>query len=128
MLYSISLQLGRPWMLHVDDLVRTAGTWYKDNLATNWGDAILSAFVELRTIGSEMLEIMSDEDSCNHRQSEISLSMFSSELDLWDKKWDNFFRGRKIIQGLCSVRKLTVSQLKILTHHNSFCSDSIEVI
>ncbi|KAI0648197.1 fungal-specific transcription factor domain-containing protein [Trametes meyenii] len=55
---SLSMQTGKHWQLHEDDLVRNASTWHEDGCSGPRGevrpeDVIVAAFVRLRLIGSE---------------------------------------------------------------------------
>ncbi|KAI9729305.1 MAG: hypothetical protein M1834_006976 [Cirrosporium novae-zelandiae] len=90
----ISLQLGKPWMLHVDDFIRGTETWYACRYAVMNNDAILSAFVELRKIGPDILELISSDLSYGHHQSyEIMLNLFNTDLDKWEERWYEASKG-----------------------------------
>jgi hypothetical protein len=89
---SISLQLGKQWMLHIDDLTRRADIWYQHELVIPSGDAILASFVELRVLSSDLLDVLDiDSTSSTQQQHEMLLNMFNTDLDKWESKWRYIF-------------------------------------
>jgi hypothetical protein len=94
--HSVSLQLGKQWMLHVDDITRSAGIWYQHELAIPNSDAILSAFVQLRLLTSDLLDVVDNDLSpSNQQQYEVLLRIFNTDLDDWEKKWNAIFEKRR---------------------------------
>lgn len=89
---SISLQLGKQWMLHIDHLTRRVDLWYQHELVIPSGDAILASFVELRVLSSDLLDVLDiDSSSSNQQQHEMLLNMFNTDLDKWESKWGDVF-------------------------------------
>ncbi|EMR84894.1 putative aldo keto reductase protein [Botrytis cinerea BcDW1] len=85
---SLSLQLDKPWMIDESNLISKAGEWYQEEYAVPGGDLLLSAFVCLRLISAEFLELSSStkSDSQNSR-SEILSKLLNTELNTWEKDW-----------------------------------------
>lgn len=91
-LSSISLQVGKPWMLHEDDLTRRVDTWCSHELAIPSGDSILAAFVQLRVLSSDLLNILEVEIAPNSQHEQgMLLHKFNTGLDEWKDKWDEVF-------------------------------------
>jgi hypothetical protein len=84
-------------MLHVDELTRRVDTWCQHDLAMPSGDSILAAFVQLRIISSDLLDVLEiDFTSSNQQQHELLLDQFNVELDRWKEKWNVVFEKSKI--------------------------------
>lgn len=99
---SISLQIGKQWMLHIDDLTRRVDTWYQHELAIPNGDAILAAFVQLRVLSSDLLDVLEiDVSSGNQQQQEMLLHLFDTDLDKWEKRWNDVFEKTSL--GPCHM-------------------------
>ncbi|PGH00029.1 hypothetical protein GX51_06028 [Blastomyces parvus] len=88
---SVSLQLGKPWMIQIDPLIRSAEYWHQHVYAVPGCDQIMSAFVQLRIIGSEILELSWIDPAAITAQSiiknEVILKLFNGDLDRWEAKW-----------------------------------------
>lgn len=79
-------------MIHIDETIQKAESWFKEDLAISGGDAILSAFTDLRIIGSDILDVICDEaTSEDNQQGEILLALFNGDLDKWEKRWQVVF-------------------------------------
>ncbi|PQE23767.1 aldo keto reductase protein [Rutstroemia sp. NJR-2017a BBW] len=64
---SLSLQLGKPWMIETTDLITGARDWHQEPYAVPGGDMLLSAFVCLRLISADMLDLPSRSSSSRMR-------------------------------------------------------------
>ncbi|OJD24117.1 hypothetical protein ACJ73_04523 [Blastomyces percursus] len=88
---SVSLQLGKPWMIQMDPLIRSAEHWHQNVYAVPGCDQIMSAFVQLRILGSEILELFWIDPVATTAQSiiknEVILKLFNGDLDRWEAKW-----------------------------------------
>ncbi|KKZ62248.1 hypothetical protein EMCG_00415 [[Emmonsia] crescens] len=88
---SVSLQLGKPWMIQVDPLLRSAENWHQDVYAVPGCDQVMSAFVQLRILGSEILDLFWIDPVATTAQSitknEVILKLFNGDLDRWEAKW-----------------------------------------
>ncbi|KLJ07019.1 hypothetical protein EMPG_17494 [Blastomyces silverae] len=88
---SVSLQLGKPWMIQMDPLIRSAEHWHQHVYAVPGCDQIMSAFVQLRILGSEILELFWIDPVATTAQSIIKneeiLKLFNGDLDRWEAKW-----------------------------------------
>ncbi|OAT10031.1 hypothetical protein BDBG_05713 [Blastomyces gilchristii SLH14081] len=88
---SVSLQLGKPWMIQMDPLIRSAEHWHQHVYAVPGCDQIMSAFVQLRILGSEILELFWIDPVATTAQSiikiEVILKLFNGDLDRWEAKW-----------------------------------------
>ncbi|KAF7940566.1 uncharacterized protein EAE98_000693 [Botrytis deweyae] len=85
---SLSLQLDKPWMIDQNNLISKASEWYQEEYAVPGEDLLLSAFVCLRLISAEFLELSSSTklDSQKFR-SEILSKLLNTELNTWEKDW-----------------------------------------
>ncbi|ODH34118.1 hypothetical protein ACO22_03163 [Paracoccidioides brasiliensis] len=88
---SVSLQMGKPWMIQVDPLIRNAGNWHQHIYAVPGCDQIMSAFVQLRILGSDILELFGIDPVTTTAESvakgEVILKLFNGDLDRWEAKW-----------------------------------------
>ncbi|OJD18325.1 hypothetical protein AJ78_01638 [Emergomyces pasteurianus Ep9510] len=88
---SVSLQLGKPWMIQIDALIRSAENWHQHVYAVPGCDQIMSAFVQLRILGSEILDLFWVDPVTTTAQSitrnEVILKLFNGDLDRWEAKW-----------------------------------------
>ncbi|PGH14759.1 hypothetical protein AJ80_05803 [Polytolypa hystricis UAMH7299] len=88
---SVSLQLGKPWMIQIDPLIRNSESWHQHPYAVPGCDHIMSAFVQLRILGSEILDLFwVDPETTNPQsisQNEALLKLFNGDLDRWEAKW-----------------------------------------
>ncbi|TGO52936.1 hypothetical protein BCON_0132g00030 [Botryotinia convoluta] len=85
---SLSLQLDKPWMIDQNNLISKASEWYQEEYAVPGGDLLLSAFVCLRLISAEFLELSSSTKSDSQKfRSEILSKLLNTELNTWEKDW-----------------------------------------
>ncbi|CDO70586.1 hypothetical protein BN946_scf184636.g19 [Trametes cinnabarina] len=100
---SLSMQTGKQWMLHEDELVRHSGTWHEDGCMGSRGevrpeDVIVAAFVQLRLIGSKATDVFYSRSSGASPPYSPDISMdrdlhdFNSSLDEWFKVWQEQLR------------------------------------
>ncbi|EFW17496.1 conserved hypothetical protein [Coccidioides posadasii str. Silveira] len=88
---SVSLQLGRPSMIHMDHLIRNAETWHQHAYAVPGIDEVMVSFVQLRILGFDLLDVFWLHPVATTSQTidkdEFILKTFNSELDRWEAKW-----------------------------------------
>ncbi|CAD6457588.1 a2cb6896-4ef5-4347-90c3-210530571b3f [Sclerotinia trifoliorum] len=85
---SLSLQLDKPWMIAQNNLISKANEWYQEAYAVPGGDMLLSAFVCLRVIGAEMLELASSMKlKAQSPRSEVLSRLLNTEISRWEKDW-----------------------------------------
>ncbi|KAL3419510.1 fungal specific transcription factor domain-containing protein [Phlyctema vagabunda] len=85
---SISLQVGKPCMIEQNDFITTAQDWYKQPFAVFGADALLCAFVTLRIISSEIVELVSPDRSARHiQQSDTLMKLLNSNITRWEEYW-----------------------------------------
>ncbi|KAI5309928.1 hypothetical protein KEM55_002107 [Ascosphaera atra] len=88
---SVSLQVGKPWMIQMDALIRSSDTWHQHAYAVPGTDQVMSAFVQLRVLGSELLDkFCVDFQACSPevlQKNEVILKLFNGDLDRWEGKW-----------------------------------------
>ncbi|KAI0371838.1 hypothetical protein BV20DRAFT_965134 [Pilatotrama ljubarskyi] len=100
---SLSMQTGKHWMLHEDELVRNSRTWHEDGCSGARGeirpeDVIVAAFVQLRLIGSEATDTFYNRASAlspaypSGVSFEHELHKSNSKLDVWSETWDEQLR------------------------------------
>ncbi|KAI5296669.1 hypothetical protein KEM52_002076 [Ascosphaera acerosa] len=88
---SVSLQVGKPWMIQMDAVIRASETWHQHAYAVPGVDQIMSAFVQLRILGSDLLDICQIDPRAGaseafHRNESV-LSSFNDHLDRWETHW-----------------------------------------
>jgi hypothetical protein len=98
----LSLQVGKPWIIPEDDLIKNAGDWWERDAVATPCDMIVSAFVELRAIGSDAMSLLFNDG--RSRSNDVVLPMegilkiLNSELDKWQQKWyTNFAQSKKLL-------------------------------
>lgn len=78
-------------MIQIDPLIRNSESWHQDAYAVPGCDQIMSAFVQLRMIGSEILDLFYVDPLAPTPDAiskvEVFLRLFNGELDKWDAKW-----------------------------------------
>ncbi|KAI5303088.1 hypothetical protein KEM56_000044 [Ascosphaera pollenicola] len=88
---SVSLQVGKPWMIQMDPLIRASDTWCQHAYAVPGIDQIMSAFVQLRILGSDLLDLcFVDPKTCapeTYQRNESVLKLFNGNLDQWETHW-----------------------------------------
>ncbi|KAG9242918.1 hypothetical protein BJ878DRAFT_144559 [Calycina marina] len=83
---SISLQLGRPWMQHVDEFLQCAHDWHRRPYAVPSNDFVLVAFLQLRMIGASHLSFWPSPESDNVTL-ERCLETYFEMLEIWEMTW-----------------------------------------
>ncbi|EEP81413.1 predicted protein [Uncinocarpus reesii 1704] len=88
---SMSLQLGRPSMIHMDSLIRNAENWHHHMFAVPGIDEVMVAFVQLRILGFDLLDVFWLHPVATTPQAidkdEFILKTFNCDLDRWEAKW-----------------------------------------
>lgn len=75
-------------MIDQTDFIARASDWYKQPLAVYGGDALLCAFVDLRIISTEILELVSPNRTSRHiDQSDSLLRLMNGNITRWENKW-----------------------------------------
>lgn len=94
---SLSLQLDKPWMIDRNNLISKASEWYQEAYAAPGGDMLLSAFVCLRVISAEMLELASSiKLKAQSSRSEMLSRLLNSEISTWEKDWLHKFEDETV--------------------------------
>lgn len=106
-------------MIDESNLISKAGEWYQEEYAVPGGDLLLSAFVCLRLISAEFLELSSStkSDSQNSR-SEILSKLLNTELNTWEKDWLPKFED-----GL--LQDSSIPGLSLSLHRNGRASSAV---
>lgn len=87
-IYSISLQVGKPCMIEQNDFITTAQDWYMLPCAVFGADALLSAFVTLRILSSEIVELVSPDRTSRHiQQGDNLMKLLNASLTRWEEHW-----------------------------------------
>lgn len=80
--------MGKPYMIDQNDFISTAQNWYKQPYAVFGADALLSAFVTLRIISSEILELVSPDRSSRHiHQGDSLMKLLNANITRWEEHW-----------------------------------------
>lgn len=78
-------------MIHIDSLVRNVETWHLHPQAVPGVDQVMTAFVQLRTLGFDLLDLFWLHSVATTPQAiekdEFILKTFNGELDRWEAKW-----------------------------------------
>lgn len=79
-------------MIEQTDFITGGREWYKEAYAVAGGDMLLSAFVSLRLISTDMLELASHSKQ-GHSSSSIDLlsKFLNTEINTWEKNWLTLF-------------------------------------
>ncbi|KAI0747772.1 hypothetical protein C8Q80DRAFT_1316191 [Daedaleopsis nitida] len=82
---SLSMQTGKQWMLHKDELEDIHQSWHKEGARPEIRpeDVIVAAFVHLRIIGSEATDAFYLEPNMY----DLKLHKYNEKLDNWLKYW-----------------------------------------
>jgi len=89
---SISSQMGRPWMIEQNELIKSADSWYRHPYACAGGDLLLSAFTRLRIISSEILELAyPTRSSPRPQRAQILLKLLNADITRWEGDWLSLF-------------------------------------
>ncbi|KAL6309215.1 fungal-specific transcription factor domain-containing protein [Sparassis latifolia] len=92
---SLCMQTGKQWMLPECNLVKHAGTWHEEGGSQiRPEDVILAAFVHLRRIAGEIIDIFQMRQSVpgSHQgdtETDMHLKTLNSKLDQWVQHWQN---------------------------------------
>ncbi|KAH7310292.1 fungal-specific transcription factor-like protein [Rhexocercosporidium sp. MPI-PUGE-AT-0058] len=89
---SLSSQMGKPWMIEQNDVVQDSDTWHLNSFAVPGVDLLLVAFVRLRIMSSEMLDLvfLGTPGSSQSRPKTL-LKLLNSEISRWETKWYSLF-------------------------------------
>jgi hypothetical protein len=76
-------------MIDQNGFIAKAENWYKQPLAVYGGDALLCAFVGLRIISTEILELVSPDLSSRHihQSSETLFRLMNGNITRWEERW-----------------------------------------
>lgn len=75
-------------MIEQTDLIRNADEWHLEPFYVPGVDLLLSAFVRLRIISSETLDLVSSSQSALHlKQPEMLLKVLNAEITRWEEYW-----------------------------------------
>ncbi|KAH6692135.1 fungal-specific transcription factor-like protein [Leptodontidium sp. MPI-SDFR-AT-0119] len=89
---SLSSQMGKPWMIEQSDVVQDSDTWHLNNFAVPGVDLLLVAFVRLRIMSSEMLDLVFlGQPGSSQNRPETLLKLLNSEISRWETKWYSSF-------------------------------------
>ena len=81
-------------MIEQNDVVQDIDTWHLNRFAVPGVDLLLVAFVHLRIMSSEMLDLVflgRPAGSSQNRPPETMLKIFNSEISRWETKWYSSF-------------------------------------
>jgi hypothetical protein len=85
-------------MIEQGGIILKASTWCNDELAVPGGDLVLAAFVNLRIISAEMLQLASPSRPLSNRShGEILSKILNNGITAWEQDWlplfeDSLFR------------------------------------
>ena len=86
--HSVSLQLGKPWMIEMNAFIRTSEKWYLKPHAQYGGDALLSAFTSLRILSTEIIELVSPRRSSSRTPlSDHLIKLLNDNITRWENHW-----------------------------------------
>ena len=89
---SLSSQMGKPWMIEQSDVVYDSDTWHTHELSVTGRDLLLVAFVRLRMMSSEMLDLVFlGRPGLLRNRPETLLKLLNSEISRWETKWYSLF-------------------------------------
>lgn len=78
-------------MIPIDLLIRSSHTWYEHPYAVPGTDQVMSALVQLRILGSELLSLFWMDPSTFTAEviakNEVRLQWFNADLDRWESNW-----------------------------------------
>jgi hypothetical protein len=81
------MQMDKPYMIEQNNLITTSHGWYEEPFAVFGADALLCAFVSLRIISSEILELVSPYRDRHIPLSDILMKMLNSNITRWEEHW-----------------------------------------
>jgi hypothetical protein len=93
---SLSSQMGQPWMIEKSDMLQDSDTWHLNDFAVAGVDLLLVAFVHLRIMSSEMLDLVfQSRPGSFQTRPELCLRLLNTEISRWEAKWYSpFDQGR----------------------------------
>lgn len=75
-------------MIEQDNFITTAQDWYKQPYAVFGADALLCAFVTLRILSSEIVELVSPDHGSRHiKQGDTLMKLLNANLTRWEECW-----------------------------------------
>lgn len=75
-------------MIEQTSFITTAQDWYKKPYAVFGTDALLCAFVTLRILSSEIIELVSPDRTSRHvQQSDNLMKLLNANLTRWEDQW-----------------------------------------
>jgi hypothetical protein len=78
-------------MIETTDLITGARDWHQEPYAVPGGDILLSAFVSLRLISADMLELALPKHGYSSSRSDLLSKLLNSEITTWEKDWLSLF-------------------------------------
>lgn len=83
-------------MIEQSDIIQNCDTWHMSPLAVPGGDLLLVAFVRLRAMSSEMLDLVFlGRPGSSQNRPEALLKLLNAEISRWETKWYSLFdQGR----------------------------------
>jgi len=84
--------MGKPWMIEQSDVMQDSDTWHTHEFSVKGGDLLLVAFVRLRMMSSEMLDLVFlGRPGSTRNRPETLLKLLNSEISRWETKWYTLF-------------------------------------
>ncbi|KAH8654446.1 hypothetical protein BGZ60DRAFT_435582 [Tricladium varicosporioides] len=94
---SLSFQIGKPWMIDQSSFIAKSGHWHQHNFAVPGADLLLCAFVALRIVSAETLDLVSPSRSTLLSfQGEMLSKSMNNSMNSWENKWLNLFENETI--------------------------------
>jgi hypothetical protein len=89
-------------MINQNDFIVDADAWYHDEYAVTGGDLVLSAFVCLRILSTEILQLASPSKTVfGGPRGEILSKILNNSLTTWEQTWlPKFENGECQSQGI----------------------------
>lgn len=80
--------MGKPWMIEQSDMLQDNDSWHLNSFAVPGIDLLLVAFVRLRIMSSEMLDLVFiGRPGSSQNRPETLLKLLNSEISRWETKW-----------------------------------------
>lgn len=100
---SLSLQLGKPWMIDQTEFILNADSWCSGDYAVPGGDLVLSSFVSLRRTSAETLQLASPSKTVfAGLHGEMLSKILNSGITTWEATWlPRFDHGRSQVSTVC---------------------------
>lgn len=75
-------------MIEQKGIISKADTWYRNEFAVPGGDLLLAAFVDLRIVSTEMLQLVSPTGSTfDGPHGEMLSKTLNNSITMWEQKW-----------------------------------------